>query len=72
MFAVAIFSDMKDKPFVGLITDKPDRAKELVEVSKSVENYTFIRAGSKAANDYMIRAYEILAGMEDDDGQEGT
>lgn len=63
MFAVALFSDEKDVPFVGLITDRPDRSNEIVEIASRAESYKFIRAGTETADSYMARAFEILHGM---------
>lgn len=60
MFAVVIFSNENNKPFVGLIADKRETAGELHKVSEAVESYTFIRAGSATANEYLLRAYEVL------------
>lgn len=64
MFAVVMFSDEKEVPFVGLITDKPGRAREIMDVASKAETYKFIRAGTETADSYMARAFEILHGMK--------
>lgn len=60
MIAVAVFSDENETPFVGLVADKPERAREIMQIAKDAKTYKFFRAGSGKGTELLVKTYSLL------------